>query len=66
MMSGHGADPILLNKKINTGHPEHSLTPHPLRPTTSHFTLPFHTCPTPIEVDVICVSPLINHNWIII
>ena len=37
MMSGHGPNPIFFNKKI--GRPEYSLTPHPLRPITSHFSL---------------------------
>ena len=58
MMSGHGANPILSNKKIKIGRPEHSLTPHPLGPITSPFYLPLP--PPPIRVDVICVSPLIN------
>ena len=35
-MSGHGTNPIFCNKKINAGRPEHSLTPHPLYPATSH------------------------------
>ena len=38
MMSGHGENPIFVNK-IKIGRPEHSLTPHPLRPITSHFYL---------------------------
>ena len=38
-MSGHGANPIFSNKKIKIGRPEHSLTPTPLRPITSHFYL---------------------------
>ena len=46
-MSGHGADPILLNKKINIGRPEHSITPHPLRPTTFHFYLTLLHLPHP-------------------
>ena len=56
MMYGHGANPIFCTKKIKIGRLKHSLTPHPLRPITSHFylTLP----PLPLEVDVICVSPL--------
>ena len=46
-----------LIKKIKIGCPEHSLTPTPLRPITSHFCL---TAPptTPLKVDIICVSPL--------
>ena len=42
---------------LKIGHPEHSLTTHPLRPITSHFCL---TPPplSPIKVEVICVSPL--------
>ena len=43
-----------LIKKIKIGRPEHSLTPHPVRPITSHFSLP----QPPHKVDVICVSPL--------
>ena len=39
MMSGHGRNPIFVNKKIKIGRPEHSLTPHPIRPITSHFCL---------------------------
>ena len=38
-MSDHGPNPIFFNKIIKIGHPEHSLTPHPLRPITSHFCL---------------------------
>ena len=30
MMSGHGANPIFIIKKIKIGRPEHALTPHPL------------------------------------
>ena len=41
MMSGHGGNPIFLNKKIKIGRPEHSLTPTPLSPITSHFCLTF-------------------------
>ena len=48
MMSGHDPNTIVFkNKKIKTRHPEHSLTPHPLHPITSHFWLtPLHTAPT--------------------
>ena len=48
-----------LIKKIKIGRPEHSLTPYPLRPITSHFP---PTPSTPFKVDVICVSPLILHT----
>ena len=38
MMSGHDPNPIVFkNKKIKTRRPEHSLTPCPLHPITSHF-----------------------------
>ena len=38
MMSGHDPNPIVFkNKKIKTRRPEHSLTPRPLHPITSHF-----------------------------
>ena len=56
-MSGHGLNLIFFNKKIKIGHPEHLLTPNPLRPITSHFCLPPHTHTT-LQLDVICVSPL--------
>ena len=37
-MSGHDPNPIVFkNKKIKTRRPEHSLTPRPLHPITSHF-----------------------------
>ena len=39
MTSCHGENPIFFNKKIKIGLAEHSLTPHPLRPITSHFCL---------------------------
>ena len=40
-MSSHDPNPIFFNnKKIKTGRPEYSLTPHPLHPITSHFSLP--------------------------
>ena len=43
-----GGNPIFFNKKINIGRPEHSLTPHPLHPITSHFCLtPPHPHPPP-------------------
>ena len=54
MMSGCGENPFFLVKK-KIIRPEHSLTPHPLLPVTSHFCF---TPPTPFKVDVICVSPL--------
>ena len=53
MLSGHGASPIFFDKKIKIGRSEHSLTPHPLRPITSHLCL---TLPSPLNVDVLCVS----------
>ena len=57
MMSDHGANPILFNKKIKIGRPEHSLPHHlpptPLRPITSHFDL---NC---LKVDV-CLEYLVS------
>ena len=57
MMSGHGANQFSLIKKIKIGHLEHLLTPHPLRPITSHFHL---TPPTSLKVDVMCITPYIK------
>ena len=54
MMFGNSANPILFNKNIKIGRPENLLTLHPLRPITSNFCL----TPTPLKVDVICVSPV--------
>ena len=58
MMSGHGANPIFFNKKIEIGRPEHSLTPP--HPTSDNILFsPYPPPPTPLlKVDVICVSPL--------
>ena len=40
MMSGHGEKPIFFNRKeITCGRSQHSETPHPLCPITSHFCL---------------------------
>ena len=49
-MSGHGANSIFINKKINIGRPEHSLIP-----SDNISFLPYP--PFPLKVDVICVSP---------
>ena len=38
-MSGHGANPILINKKKKNGHPEHLLTPH--HPTSDNIFLSY-------------------------
>ena len=38
-----------LIKKIKIGRPEHSLTPYPLRPITSHFCLTPSTSPHPLH-----------------
>ena len=51
----HTQTKFSLIKKLKIGRPEHSLTPTPLRPITSHFCL---NPPPPLKVDVICVSPL--------
>ena len=55
MMSGHGENPVFFNKK-KVGHPEHSLTLH--RPTSNNISFLPHPTPTPLKMDVICVSPL--------
>ena len=47
-----------LIKKLKIGRPDHSLTPHRLRPITSYFCLTPPHFPSPLKVDVICVSPL--------
>ena len=55
MMSDHGVNPIFFNKKKKKiRRPEHSLTPIPPRPITSHFSL----IPHPLKENAICVSPL--------
>ena len=45
MMSGYGENPGFFNKKVKIGRPQHSLTPTPLRPITSHFSLTPHPPP---------------------
>ena len=57
MMSGHGGSPIFFNKKIKIGRPEHSLTPHPLRPITSHFCLTPHPSSPPQSGRHMCITP---------
>ena len=52
-MCGYGTNPIFLNKKIKIGRRKHSLTP----PTPNNISFLPYT-PTPLKVDVICVSPL--------
>ena len=37
MMYGRGATPILFNKKMKIGRPEHSLTPHPTTSDNNSF-----------------------------
>ena len=56
MIPGHGANTIFFNKKIKMGRPEDLVTPHPSTPNNISF-LPYSPTP-PLEVDVICVSPL--------
>ena len=54
MMSGHDQNSIFFNnKKIKIGRPEHSLTPTPLRPITSHFCL----TPYPPQRRHMCITP---------
>ena len=55
MMSGRGGNPIFFNKKIKIGRPEHSLTPHPLRPIRSHFCLT--PPPPPHSGRHLCITP---------
>ena len=59
MMSGHGRNPIFFNKKIKIGRPENLLSPHP--PTSDNISFLSYTPPTPppspLKMDVICVSP---------
>ena len=62
MMSGHRANPIFFNKKIEIGRPEHSLTPAPLIPMRYHICLTASP-PPPLKVNVICVSPLISNTY---
>ena len=62
MMSGHGANSILFTNNNNNNNNNNKKTlnvqklanPPTLCPITSHFCLP----PTPLKVDVTCVSPL--------
>ena len=56
MIPGHGANTIFFNKKIKMGRPEDLITPHPSTPTNISF-LPYSPT-SPLEVDVIFVSPL--------
>ena len=51
-------------KKIKVGLPDHSLTPHPLRPITSYFCITLF--PTSLKVDVVCVSPHFSRGYILI
>ena len=55
MMSGHGGNPILFNKKIKIGRPEHSLTPQP--PTSDNISfLPYP--PSPCQSGHhMCITP---------
>ena len=57
-MSGHGTNPIFLNKKIKVGRPKHLLTrpaTQPLRWITSHFYI------TPSQSGChMCITPFTN------
>ena len=55
-MSGHSRNPIFFNKK-KTGHPEGSTTPLPPALTSDNISL-LPEPPTPLKMDVICISPL--------
>ena len=63
MMPGRGENPIFFNiKKIKIGGPEHSVTPHPPRPITSHFFLTSTHSPIPPQSGRhICITP--NLIW---
>ena len=50
-------------KEMMIGHPEHLLTPHPLHPITSHFSLT-SLLPLTSKVDVICVLLPVSVNTI--
>ena len=56
---------ICLRKNM-IGRPEHSLTPYPPASNIISF-FPYHPPPTPLKVDVICVSTFIvskiNLQW---
>ena len=54
MMSGHGANLIFFIKKKRLNIQNTRLIPTPLSPKTYHFCL----TPTPLKVDVMCVSLL--------
>ena len=49
-----------LIKKIKTGRPKHSLTPHPLRSITSHFALAPPSPPVPQSGRHMCITPNFN------
>ena len=55
-------NPIFLIKIINIGRPEHSLTTPPPPPASDNISFclapPYLPPPTPLKVDIICVSPL--------
>ena len=58
MMSGHGVNPIFFDKKNEDWTSRTLANPSPfLHPITSHFCLTPSPSP-PVQVDVICVSPL--------
>ena len=56
MLSGHGANPIFLNEKKKKDWTSRTLTNPPLPTSNNILFLPY--LPTPLKVDVICVSPL--------
>ena len=56
-MSSHDTNSIFLNINIKIGCPEHSLTPHPQDPITSHFCLNPPTPPAPQSGCHMCINP---------
>ena len=64
-MSCHGANPILFNKKIKIGRPEHLLSPPP--PTSNNISfLPYPRPPIPPQYGLhMCITPKRVHTKVI-